>query len=380
MNYATGEIEEIFKYLHSHPELSYREENTTAYIKDIMLKEGIKVLDMPFKTGLVVEINGDSVRDSSITVAMRADIDALPVEEQTGLTYMSQNKGVMHACGHDIHTSVAIETARLLNHNRERLAGNVRILFQPAEESGFGVKEVLEADALGDAKAVFSLHSSPLLLAGELGIKAGAITSSVDIFRIKINGMGTHAAMPQNGIDPIVAASAIVTSIQSIVSRSISPYDKAVVSVTHIEGGKSWNVIPDTVFLEGTVRTMGNEVRDKVVKRMYEVVESTAAAYGVKADIEWRQGPPATNNDPGLAEYAWDEAMKSGLKPVDGYETMVGEDFAFIQEKYRGLMIWVGTGKGAHLHNPEFKADYGVIRPTAEYFTALITGYIQSVK
>lgn len=379
MGSITVDIEDIFKYLHSHPELAYCEENTTAYIKDIMTREGIKVIDTPLKTGLVAEIEGKNAHHDTLTVAMRADIDALPIEEQTGLTYSSENKGVMHACGHDIHTSIAIETARILNNNREKLCGNARILFQPAEESGFGAKDILKADALGQARAVFSLHSSPLLPAGSLGIKAGPITSSVDIFKIVISGTGTHAAMPQNGTDSITAASAIVTSLQSIVSRNVSPYDKAVISVTHIEGGNSWNVIPDNVLLEGTVRTMGAAVREKVVERIYDVVSNTAAAYGVRADIDWRQGPPATANDPELAAFATEEALKAGFNTVDGYETMVGEDFAFIQEKYRGLMIWVGTGLGAPLHNPHFKADYSVIKPTAEFFATLITKYIELI-
>lgn len=379
MGSITGDIEDIFKYLHSHPELAYCEENTTAYIKDIMTREGIRVIDTPLKTGLVAEIEGKNAHHDALTVAMRADIDALPIEEQTGLLYSSENKGVMHACGHDIHTSIAIETARILNNSREKLCGNARILFQPAEESGFGAKDILKADALGQARAVFSLHSSPLLPAGSLGIKAGPITSSVDIFKIVISGTGTHAAMPQNGTDSITAASAIVTSLQSIVSRNVSPYDKAVISVTHIEGGNSWNVIPDNVLLEGTVRTMGARVRDKVVERIYDVVSNTAAAYGVRADIDWRQGPPATANDSELAAFATDEARKAGFNTVDGYETMVGEDFAFIQEKYRGLMIWVGTGLGAPLHNPHFKADYSVIKPTAEFFATLIIKYIELI-
>ena len=375
MNYSTGNIEDIFKYLHSHPELSYQESNTTSYIKGIMEREGIDVVDIPLETGLVAEING-TLPGRGITVGMRADIDALPIEEQSGLPYASGNKGVMHACGHDIHTSIAIETARILNLNKENFSGRVRIIFQAAEESGFGARDALNANALGDSDAVFSLHSSPILPAGGLGIKSGAITSSVDIFKITLTGVGTHAAMPQNGVDPIVAAAALISSLQSVVSRSTSPYDKVVVSVTHIEGGNSWNVIPDSVLLEGTVRTMGNDVRERIVRRIYEIVNGTAEAYGVKAHIDWRQGPPATDNDAELAKFAFDEAEKSGFDVVDGYETMVGEDFATIQEKYRGLMIWVGTGVGAPLHSPEFKADYSVIEPTAKYFSELIIKYL----
>jgi len=363
---------EIFEHLHQNPELSLEEFETTAFIKKILAEEGIEILDIPLKTGLVAHIKGSKPGKK---IAFRADIDALPLEEKTNLPYKSKNPGKMHACGHDIHISVGLETARLLNQKKSELCGEVLFVFQPSEENGKGALEVLKTHVLDGIDAIFSLHSSPLLDVGQVGIKEGAITAAVDLFKIKIHGRGSHGAEPHTGRDPIAASAAVISSLQTIVSRNISPTDQALVSVTHIEGGSNWNIIPEEVLLEGTIRTTNPATRSFVSKRLTEIVQNTALAYEEEATVEIENAPPCTNNDKELAQYAWEVAQKCGLESVRPEITMVGEDFAYYQEKFRGIMVWLGVGKTKPLHNPEFTANPQAIGTGARYFSELILNY-----
>lgn len=360
---------EIFHWLHEHPDLSFEEFETTAFIKKILSEDGIEILDLPLKTGLVARIKGAKPGKK---IAFRADIDALPLEEKTDLPYKSKNPGKMHACGHDIHISVGIETARLLNKRRNELSGEALFVFQPAEEAGNGAFEILSTGVLDGTEAVFSLHSSPLLEVGEVGIKEGAITSSVDILKILIKGTGSHGAQPQDGRDPIAASAAVINALQSIVSRNVSPLEQAVVSITHIQGGSNWNVIPDQVLLEGTVRTTSEKTRALVKQRIAEIVNNTAASYGESAEIVIKEGPLATNNDAALADFARKTAVGLGLVPVLPEISMVGEDFAFFQKKYKGIMVWLGVGKTEPLHNPKFIANPAAIEVGAKLFLEMM--------
>lgn len=363
---------EIFEHLHQNPELSFEEFETTAFIKKILAEEGIEILDVPLKTGLVAHIKGSKPGKK---IAFRADIDALPLEEKTNLSYKSKNLGKMHACGHDIHIAVGIETAKILNHKKSELCGEVLFAFQPSEENGKGALEVLKTHVLDGIDAIFSLHSSPLLDVGQVGIKEDAITAAVDLFKIKIHGRGSHGAEPHTGRDPIAASAAVISSLQTIVSRNISPTDQALVSVTHIEGGSNWNIIPEEVLLEGTIRTTNPATRSFVSKRLAEIAKNTALAYEEEATVEIENAPPCTSNDKELAGYACEVAQKCGLEPVRPEITMVGEDFAYYQEKFRGIMVWLGVGKTKPLHNPEFTANPKAIRAGASYFSELILNY-----
>ena len=363
---------EIFEHLHAHPELQFEEYETTAFIKQILTEAGIEILDLPLKTGLVARIKGEK---PGRKIAFRADIDALPLEEKTNLPYKSKNTGVMHACGHDVHTSVGIETARRLNKIKNGICGEVLFVFQPSEENGRGALEVLKTGVLEGTDAIFSLHSSPILEVGELGIKEGAIPAAVDLFKIKIKGEGCHGAAPQDGRDPIVAAAGVINALQTIVSRNLNPVSQGLVSITHIEGGSNWNIIPEQVLLEGTIRTTKKSVRAFVSQRLREIAENTAKAYGETAEVEIENAPPCTDNDKELADLAWKTAENLGLKPVRPEITMVGEDFAYYQEKFKGIMVWLGVGKTKALHNPEFTADPKAIEVGAEYFFELLKKY-----
>ena len=363
---------EIFEHLHQNPELSFEEFETTAFIRKILADEGIEILDLPLKSGLVARIVGSKPGKK---IAFRADIDALPLEEKTNLPYKSKNPGKMHACGHDIHISVGLETARLLNQKKSELSGQVLFIFQPSEENGKGALEILKTGVLDGIDAIFSLHSSPLLEVGQLGIKEGAITAAVDLFKIIIKGKGSHGAEPQNGRDPIVASAAVISALQTIVSRNVNPNDQALVSVTHIQGGSNWNIIPEEVLLEGTIRTTNPETRAFVSRRLTEIARNTAAAFEEEAQVQIENAPPCTNNDKELADFAWKTAESLGLKPVRPEITMVGEDFAFYQEKFRGIMVWLGVGKTKPLHNPEFTANPKSIELGAKYFSEMLISY-----
>ena len=233
-------IVEEFEWFHRHPELSYEEVETTKRIRVSLERAGIRILDLPLKTGLVAEVG-----QGEPLVALRTDIDALPIEEQTDLPYRSEHRGRMHACGHDFHISSVLGAALLLKQHEQELTGRVRIFFQPAEEAPGGAKVLIEAGALKDVAAIFGLHASPLMEVGTVGISEGAVMAAVDRFVFRFHGTGTHAAHPESGVDPIVLAAAFIQSVQTVVARNLNPFSAGVVSVTHIAAGNTWNVIPE---------------------------------------------------------------------------------------------------------------------------------------
>ncbi len=271
--------------LHQNPELSLQEVATTARIRDWLQSGGLTLLPYDLKTGLVAEVgSGDKV------IALRADIDALPIEEATGLPYRSQNQGVMHACGHDIHTSVMLGAALLLKEREAELPGRVRILFQPAEENFGGAKTLIRAGALEEVSAIFGMHNEPGLPVGEFATRGGAFYANVDRFVFKVTGKGAHAARPHEGRDAILLASQLVTVLQSVASREVNTLDSVVLSVTRIQGGNTWNVLPESVELEGTLRTHSSEVQQRVKARVSEIAAGFASAFGAQIDVS---GTPA---------------------------------------------------------------------------------------
>jgi amidohydrolase len=362
-------LTDFFEELHSHPELSYEEYETTERIKRELHAAGIEILQTPLKTGVVAIIRG---AQPGKTYGLRCDIDALPIMEETELPYKSEIPGKMHACGHDFHTAAVLGTALLLQERKEKLHGNVKILFQPAEESSHGAETVLQTGILSDVEAIFGLHTAAYLPVGTLGIRAGSVMAAVDRFELNITGTGCHGGHPDEGVDTILVAASVIQALQSIVGRNLNPFHTGVVSVTRIHGGNTWNVIPDKVELEGTVRSMDKEDRVFIEKCMRGIAENTAAAYGAKAELLWYPGPPATVNEETWSAFAEDVAKECGYEVVPQRNSTGGEDFAFYLEKIPGCFINVGTGVGYPNHHPQFYADEAALAPAAEYFARLL--------
>lgn len=359
----------FFEELHMHPELSYEEYETTERIKRELAAAGIEILQIPLKTGVTAIVRGAK---PGKTYGLRCDIDALPIAEETDLTYKSKTPGKMHACGHDFHTAAVFGAALLLQERKEELQGNVKILFQPAEESSHGAETVLETGVFSDVTAIFGLHTAAYLPVGTLGIRAGSVMAAVDRFELNITGTGCHGGHPDEGVDTILVAASVIQAFQSIVGRNLNPFHTGVVSVTRINGGNTWNVIPDKVELEGTVRSMEKDDRTFIEKRMREIAEHTAAAYGANAELLWYPGPPATVNEKAWSAFAQKVAEESGFEVVPQRNSTGGEDFAFYLEKIPGCFINVGTGVGYPNHHPKFYADEAALTPAAEYLEKLL--------
>ena len=352
-------------FLHMNPELSGEEFATTEFIKEKLKEHNIKIIETNLKNGVVAEIGqGDKV------VALRADIDALPIEEESGVVYHSKVKGKMHACGHDFHTISLIGAAILLKENEDELKGKVRLIFQPEEEINSGAVKMIEENVLEGVSCIIGFHNKPDIPVGFIGIKEGPLMAGVEQFEVEIRGVGTHAAAPHNGNDPIVTASQIITGLQSIVSRHISPLETAVVSVTKIEAGKTWNIIPDRVKLEGTIRTFSEKVREETKKLFEQIIKNYSAAVNQEAEIKWiSDGSPVDNNEK-MAEILKKEISKFA-KVIAPEIMMGGDDFARYQEKVPGLYAFIGTGCPYEWHHPSFLIDDKALPSAINYF---ITG------
>lgn len=370
------ELRGVYHKLHENPELPNEEFETTKFIKKLLRKVEIDVLELPLKTGVVAEIKGNP---NGPVVAIRCDIDALPIMEETCLPYKSKVDGKMHACGHDFHTAVILGAAYLVKKYQPDLIGTVKFIFQPGEESADGAKNVIASGALEDVDAIFGIHCVSDSDVGVMGIRPGAMTAAVDRFEINISGVGSHAAKPELGIDPIIIASNIISAFQTIISRNISPAEKALLSVTHIEGGNTWNVIPESAYLEGTVRTLDEKVRELIPRRMNEVIRGVAESYGGKAELIWHAGSPATNNTEEWAEFATQIGKRSGFDVRRISMGLEGEDFAYYQKSIPGAFIIVGTGKSYAHHHPEFKIDENAILNCSKYFAKLAESALKEI-
>ncbi|WP_458123933.1 amidohydrolase [Paenibacillus sp. Z3-2] len=367
----------IRRHLHRNPELSGEERETTAAIRSWLEEEGVRIADeYALRTGIVAEVGqGDGP-----VVALRADIDALPIQEETKLEFASQVAGKMHACGHDAHTAILIGAARLLKQRESSLPGKVRLIFQPSEEKATGARQVIESGALSDVRAVFGLHNKPDLQVGTVGIREGALMAAADGFVVKVEGVGTHAAVPEAGIDPIVVAAHIVTAIQAIVSRNVGAQESAVISVTKLHSGTAWNVIPDEAILDGTVRTFDEKVRARIRERFNQVVAGVAAAYDTRATVRWIQGPPAVVNDESLASTAEQVASEIGLNSIRPLPSPAGEDFSFYQKEVPGLFLFLGTSGPHEWHHPGFDVDERALPLGAHLLAALAEQALHNVK
>ncbi len=364
----TEQLVSYRRELHENPELSMQEYETTARIKNWLTSYGVTILDYPIEVGVIAEVQGEQ---EGPTIAIRADIDALPIEEQADVEFPSKNAGVMHACGHDFHTSSIIGTAALLQQNKALLKGNVRFIFQPSEENAQGAEYVANAGVLEGVSAIFGMHNKPDLPVGTIGVKPGPLMASVDRFELDVIGVGGHAGIPENSIDPIVISSQIVSAFQSIISRSISPSNNSVLSVTKLQAGNTWNVIPEKAELEGTVRTFQDESRTRIPERMKALAEGIAESYGARADFRWFSYLPTVKNDDRFTEVVQEAVVDSGYNLVEAEAVPAGEDFAFYQERIPGYFVWVGVEGPYAWHHPKFKLQEGALPVAANFFANL---------
>ena len=362
------------RYLHQHAELSFQEHETTAYLVSELEKMGIPVITFEDYTGCIAVIEGGKPGG---TVLLRADIDALPIQENSGVDFESIHPGVMHACGHDCHAAMLLGAARLLWEQKQELKGTVKLLFQAAEEVFVGSHYYWDKGYLNDVDAAMGIHVWPTMDSGYMAIKDGELMASCDNFKMTIHGVSAHGSMPHQGKDAIVCASAIITNLQTIVSRANDPRSTLVVTVGVVKAGTQFNIITDTAVLEGTVRAYSNECRDLAENRIRAIAEGTAAMYDCTVDLEYlRLEPPVRNEDAALNATARKAARKlygedavREISPVTG-----SEDFSYIMEKIpSSLFMFMGcydeeTGSIHPVHNEKFKINENILqRGAAQY-------------
>ncbi len=343
--YSAGETADLVglrRALHADPELSLQEERTAARLEETLVGLGVRDVTRVAGTGVVGRIPG---RESGApTVAVRGDIDALPILEDTGLAFASRNDGVMHACGHDVHASWTVAAARLLK--AEPATGDVLLVLQPAEETGEGAAAVLATGVLDDVSAIFGAHVDLTFEVGQAMVQEGAVGAAADRFEVELLGQGAHGARPHLGLDPIVGAAQVVSALQTVVTRRVPPDQPAVVTVGVIEAGTAHNVIPDRAVLKGTLRSLDPGVRRLLADEVRHVAESVATACRLEARVRMLQGTPAVLNDERAT--SWARAAASSVIGADAVKplpvaNMGGEDFAFYQERIPGCFIRVGA-------------------------------------
>lgn len=346
----SSKLTELRRDFHRHPELSFQEFRTAKIVADILRELGMKVTEGVGQTGVVGVLR---CSDGPV-VALRADMDALPVTEETGLSFASEEEGKMHACGHEIHVTCLLGAAILLTARKDSIRGTVKFLFQPAEEINAGAQALIDDGAMENPapEMIFGLHNHPELAVGTVGVKAGGLMASVDSIGITVTGKGGHGALPHRDIDPIAGSAAVISALQTVVSRNVDPLQPAVVSLGTICGGKANNVIPDCVEMTGTVRTFSDDVRNSMEKMIRRVVENSAAGLGCRGELVYRYQLPAVMNDPAAAEIVRRaaEEMVGAEGVVVPTPSMGGEDFALFLQKIPGCFLWLGVG------NPEIGA------------------------
>lgn len=343
--------------LHAYPELSFEEKETARKIAQY-----IEALNIPYEMnvgghGIVAQINGEP---GGATIALRADMDALPIQEEADVPFASRNNGVMHACGHDAHVTMLLGAMKLLQ--QRKLAGNVRFLFQSAEEINAGAKAMVEAGVLDGVSEIYGLHNLPTLAAGKLATCHGSMMGSVDRIEIYLRGKGAHGAIPNEGIDPVVCGSAIIMSLQSIISREVSPFDPVVVTIGSIKSGEANNVIPEYAVMTGTVRTFSPRVQQTMQRRIERIVQNIADGYRCEARVEYITQVPVLVNHAAPLSFVNDviDHYIGEQHRITAEPTLAGEDFSIYLEQIPGCYFWLGSGPehNAHeaygLHHPKY--------------------------
>lgn len=357
------EITEWRRDIHAHPEILFETHRTSALVAEKLRAFGCdEVVTGIGRTGVVGVIKGRSVASGKV-VGLRADMDALPIHEETGLDYASKTDGAMHACGHDGHTSMLLGAAKYLAETRN-FDGTVVVIFQPAEEGGGGGREMC-ADGMMDRfgiQEVYGMHNWPGVPAGTFAIRTGAFFAATDLFEIKLIGQGAHAAKPHDGIDPTVMASHVVLALQTIASRNADPVDQLVVSVTSFEtSSNAFNVIPQSVTIKGTVRTMSKAMRALAEERIKAICTLQCQSFGGEADVNYMPGYPVMVNHETQTEFAADVARSVAGGCAEAPLVMGGEDFAYMLEERPGAYILVGNGDSAMVHHPEYNFNDDII-------------------
>lgn len=354
---------EVRRYLHQNPELSHQEKYTARFIKEQLEQWGIETMSYTGKDVIGILRGAKPGK----TVALRADIDALPVKEETGLPFTSNREGVMHACGHDGHTAILLTIARILSKYREVINGTIKLIFQHAEEVvPGGAKELVEAGIMEDIDAIFGLHLWQPVEKGLVATKPGPIMAGADAFFITINGKGGHGSMPHDTVDPVVVASHLVTQLQSVVSRFVNPVLPAVVSVGKIEAGESYNIIPDKATIAGTVRYFDPHIQQQIKARIRQMTEGACASFGATFDLNYVDGEPSVVNDERMNQIVREVAsrMIGEDRVIEATPSMGGEDFAYYLTQKPGAYFFVGMGgEGSRYphHHPKFDIDESVM-------------------
>ncbi len=364
------------QHIHAHPETAFEEVHTAAFVAEKLTSFGIDVHTGLATTGVVGTLTG---AEAGPEIVLRADLDALNMTELNDIAHRSTHTGKMHACGHDGHTVMLLGAAKYLAHNRD-FAGTVHFVFQPAEENEGGGRVMIEEGFFDQfpAAQVYGMHNWPALPAGEFAVHSGPVMASADRFIIKLSGRGGHGAMPHQSRDPIVAAAQIVTALQTVVSRNVAPVDSAVISVTRIQAGETFNVIPETAELWGTTRSFSEGVRATIMDRMNQVVKGIGDAFSLDVSLDYRPGYPATINTASEANLAATAAAEivgtnrvhRGLPP-----TMGAEDFSYFLQERPGCYVWLGSGTSDDcpgLHHPYFDFNDAVLPVGASYWVQLV--------
>ena len=384
------EIVDLRHTLHQHPEIRYEEHWTSNTIADFLTAENVPhTRDHAGGTGIVATIKGSaSVKHINKTVGLRADIDALEIQESTGLPYASTIPGRMHACGHDGHTANLCGVAKVLMQHQELLNGTVKLIFQPAEEQAAGGKRIVEEGILDDVNAVFALHIWPDIPIGQFGAISGCAMASADAFHIRINGSGGHAANPGVTIDPVPIAAQLITAIQQIVSRKLNPWDAAVVTVARIEAGHATNIIPEYADMYGTFRALTPAIRSQIMEQIQQIAEGITTAFGARAEIQFGEdGYPALQNDPEMTEFCRRTIQyyfgKDKIYPCQ-HPYMTAEDFAFYLQKIPGAYLFLGNDNPdtehpvPSLHSPYFDFNDAALPYGIELMVALATDFLNN--
>ena len=366
------------RHLHAHPELSFAEHETSTFLFELLGGlDGIE-LERPTETSVVAYLRTGR---PGKTLALRADIDALPIQEETGLEFASENPGVMHACGHDGHTAMMLATLNALHERRDELTGEVRFIFQHAEELGpGGAGQLVEAGVMDGVDLVIGAHLFSLDELGKVGVLVGPHTAAADVFAIEVRGKGGHGAAPHESIDPVTAAAQVVTGLQHVVSRTVDPIERAVVSVTKIHAGTADNIIPEAVELGGTVRTFSPEVRVKVRDAMATIIDGIATAHGCTATFTYEEGYDPVVNDEGAAALV-EAAVREELGDEAFFvppPIMGGEDFSAYLKAAPGAFFIVGAGGEENFphHHPRFDWDESAMRNGIAVFVRLALDYL----
>jgi hippurate hydrolase len=370
------ELTEWRRDIHAHPELCYQENRTSDLVAKHFASFGIEVTRGIAKTGVVGTLKAGT---GNRAIGLRADMDALPLHEKNEFSHRSRHDGRMHACGHDGHTTILLGAARYLAKTRN-FDGTVHFIFQPAEEGGGGGQKMVEEGLFErfPAEAVYGLHNAARHPVGKFFTRPGPVMAASASFDLQVMGRGAHAARPESGHDPVVAAAHVVTALQSVVSRTISPFDTAVVSVTQIHGGDAYNIIPEEVLIRGNCRAYRTEVMDRMEVNIRRVAENTAAAHGATARLDFRRGYPPLVNHARETEIACDAAaLVVGEANVDrnGAPRMASEDFSYMLEARPGAFIFLGNGDGegtCDVHNPRYDFNDEILPVGASYFARLV--------